>query len=179
MLNTEQALDNLINEWRHAYNGELPYIEQDPQWPSLCEIKGSESDGQVRWQPVKREQIGDFSNIDQALELVLHQDIKSYYSLYWSAQLNVEHNKGPVTLLQIYNDDDFANLQKNIIGHVMMKRQLKQNITIFFALTDQDDQIISIKNDNGEVWLEYVGKEPHLKLADSIASFLGLLKIPR
>jgi SecY interacting protein Syd len=179
MLNTEQALDQLINEWQQAYGDELPFIEQDPQWPSLCEIAGTEIEGNVRWQPVKREQAGDFSNIEQALELPLHQDIKSYYSLYWSAELTVEHDKGPVSLLQLYNQDDFENLQQNIIGHVMMKRRLKQGVTVFFALTDLDDQIISIKNDNGEVWLEYVGKEPHLKLADSIAAFLALLKIPR
>ncbi len=180
MQNTEQALDQLINQWLAHYQQHIdgfPMLEQDSQWPSPCEIKGSEKDGQVRWQPVKRETIGDFSNIEEALELTLHEDIKSFYSHYWGSDLDLNHEKGPLTLLLPWSEEDFGNLQQNIIGHVMMKRKLKQQVTIFFGLTDQEDQQISMLNETGEIWLEYVGKKPHLKLANSMAEFLSMMTI--
>jgi SecY interacting protein Syd len=181
MSDTQQALDQLINQWVTHYEGldeGFPMVEKDPEWPSACEIDGSEADGQVQWKPVKRDPAGEFSNVEHALDIALHEDIKTYYSLYWSEAMNLEHEKGPLSLLQIYNDEDFSNLQENIIGHIIMKRRLKQKVTIFFGLTDQDDQMISLVNDTGEIWLESVGLEPHLKLADSMTEFLGLLKIP-
>ena len=39
-------------------------------------------------------------------------------------------------------------------------------------MTDNEDHIISVDNDSGEVWVEKVGCEPHKKLADSIAEFM-------
>ncbi|MFT4927711.1 MAG: SecY interacting protein Syd [Phenylobacterium sp.] len=181
MLTTEQALDNLLAQWQSHYAqqaGGLPTVEHDPQWPSACEIEGSVANGQVQWQPVKRENsAADFANVEHALDIVLHQDIKTFFSYAYSGEFDLNHEKGPVTLLQVWNDEDFANLQQNLIGHIMMKRRLKQPVTLFFALTDQDEQIISLNNESGEVWLESVGKLPHLKLADCLAAFLGDLSI--
>lgn len=181
MLNITEALDQLFVRWQAHCDrdcGEFPVIDHDPQWPSECEIPGSQVNGQVQWQAQKRRLPGDFSNIEAALEIRLHDDIKIFFSRYFSGELDLRHAKGPVTLLQVWNDEDFANLQENMIGHIMMKRQLKQPITLFFALTDQDEQIISLLNDSGEVWLENVGQQPHLKLADSMAAFLAGLNVP-
>lgn len=180
MLTTIQALDKLFAKWQAFYSaqaGNLPVIEHDSQWPSDCEMANSVDNGMVQWQPVKRQSLGDFSNVEHALDITLHEDIKTYFNSYFSGELDLEHSKGPVTLLQIWNEEDFANLQQNVIGHIMMKKQLKQPVTVFFGLTDQEEQIISLDNDSGEVWLESVGQLPHLKLADSLAEFLGLLVI--
>ena len=181
MLKTPEALEQLMGRWLAHFeqSGQgWPTLEYDKAWTSDCQLKDSLNDGFIGWSPVKNEQPGDFSNIEQALECELHQDVKDYYTGYWSADLEVEHEKGPMSLLQIFNQEDFDILQQNIIGYVMMKRLLKQRVTIFFAVTDQDDQMISLLNDSGEIWLEYVGQEPHLKLADTMAEFLSLLKIP-
>jgi SecY interacting protein Syd len=186
MLNTAQALDTLFTQWQTYYAQQpegFPTVKQDDQWPSVCEIDGRQVAGSpgsmVQWQPVKRDEPGDFSNIEHALEITLNADIKTFFSRYFSGEIDFTHAKGPVTLLQIWNDDDFANLQHNMIGHIMMKKQLKHPITLFFALTDQDEQIISLLNDSGEVWLESVGKLPHLKLADTLGEFLGDLQLPK
>ena len=53
-----------------------------------------------------------------------------------------------------------------------MKTKLKQKLTVFFAITDDDDHIISLDNDDGSIWVEKVGSEPHKKLADTLAEFI-------
>lgn len=56
-----------------------------------------------------------------------------------------------------------------------MKQRLKQDETIFFAVTDEEDMIISVDNNNGEVWVERVGCKPHKKISDSLVEFLRQL----
>jgi len=179
MSNVAEAYNALLQRWLNHYQT-LPYIPFDETWQSICLQQDSLTDidgePQMRWQPLLNNNKGEFENIEQALEMTLHQDIKAYYTHLVSADLDLFHPKGPLTLLQIFNDDDFDTLGQNLIGHIMMKRQLKQRCTLFFAVTEQDDQMISLINDTGEIWLEYVGKDPHLKLADSMADFINQLQ---
>jgi SecY interacting protein Syd len=56
-----------------------------------------------------------------------------------------------------------------------MKQKLKQPLTLFFALTDDENMILSVNNDNGEVWVEKVGCEAHKKVADSLTCFIRML----
>ena len=167
----------------HAH---LPIIEHDDEWLSPCEVssKGSEndqshlSDGQVFWQPVNmdKEQGLNFENVELALELDLHQDIKAYFTTFYSESLDAICEEGELTLLFAWNKDDFQRLQENLIGHVLMKQRLKQEETIFFAVTDEEDMIISINNNTGSVWVERVGCKPHKKLADSLVQFINKLE---
>ena len=52
----------------------------DPKSPSPCQIT-EPVDDKVQWQPVLQQPPADFSNVEQALELELHPDIKSFYQL--------------------------------------------------------------------------------------------------
>ena len=56
-----------------------------------------------------------------------------------------------------------------------MKQKLKQAETVFFAVTDEEDMIISLDNSSGEVWVERVGCKPHKKLSDSLVDFISQL----
>ena len=78
-------------------------------------------------------------------------------------------------LEQELNPLSIERLQENLIGHIMMKRRLKQPATLFFALTDDDDYLISLDNSTGEVLLERVGKRAEQVLAPSMADFLSAL----
>ncbi len=163
----------------------LPIIEQDNEWHSPCEVSYDKSEsedsllpeGQVFWQPVNmdKEQGLNFENVESALELSLHQDIKTYFTTLYSESLDAVCEDGELTLLFAWNNDDFQRLQENLIGHVLMKQRLKQEITLFFAVTDEEDMIISIDNETGSVWVERVGCKPHKKLADSLVQFINTL----
>jgi SecY interacting protein Syd len=188
--NLLQALQSLIQTYlkkHHDTYEHLPTITSDQEWQSPCE-QGKAKGELSYWQPifiadlvknddtsaVDREQL-NFANIESALGLTLHDDIKSYFTYILSADLEVECNEGPLSLLFAWNAEDFQRLQENIIGHILMKRRLKQAETIFFAVTDEDDMIISLDNATGQVWIEQVGCKPHKKLSNSLVEFIEQL----
>ena len=185
--NLLQALRSLMKRYnqKHYDNHQsLPTIEFDKEWPSPCE-QGKSSDTLSYWQPImvedllksnnKPEAIDEqltFTNVESALTLTLHQDIKTYFTAVFSAGIEVECEHGKLSLLFAWNLDDFQRLQENIIGHLLMKQRLKQTETVFFAVTDEEDMIISLDNTSGEVWLEQVGCKPHRKLSNSLTEFI-------
>lgn len=148
--------------------GSLPQVEQDALWPSPCEQRQKHNSsliaGNVFWQPasIDEEQL-NFDNVESALNITLHQDIKNYFTSIFSESLEAQCDDGKLSLLFAWNEDDFQRLQENIIGHILMKQRLKQEITVFFAVTDEEDTIISFDNNSGAVWVERVGCRPHKK----------------
>jgi SecY interacting protein Syd len=159
----------------------LPTVEQDDEWPSPCEQETTEKTpspaGKVYWQPtaIEKSEELSFENVESALELTLHNDIKTYFTLLYSESLDARCDEGELSLLFAWNKNDFQRLQENLIGHILMKRRLKQQETIFFAVTDEEDTIISIDNTSGSVWVERVGCKPHKQLSDSLAQFISQL----
>ena len=147
-------------------------IDYDPQWPSLCYVNQSSSGEKVAWQPIKQTGTLVWHDFESALSLSLHPSIKSFYGCYWSEHLQATHQSGRLSLIQLWNLDDFARLQQNLIGHILMKRRLKQHETVFFALTEEEDFILSVHNNTGEVMLEQVGLEPKQVVATDLATFL-------
>lgn len=179
MSNKQQLAENwrsFVNSWLDlAQDQGLPVIDADPDWPSPCEMK---SGTEVRWQPIEQSRVlGDeslnFQNIEQALDIKLDSQYQTFFTLYFADRFNASHEKGQLQYLQAWSVQDFERLQQNLIGHLMMKSKLKQPATLFFAVTDEDDLNIVIENDTGKVSLEYVGKEPHQVLANSLAEFIA------
>ena len=75
----------------------------------------------------------------------------------------------------LWHPGDFIRLQQNLIAHVLMKRRLKQRETLFFAVTDEEDSMLSVLNSTGEVYLEQTGQEVKQLLAPDLLSFLRQL----
>jgi len=181
----KQFSEQYINLYQKLHS-HLPIIEQDHEWPSSCEVllenqtikNVSLSKGEVFWQPVEIEiaQELNFDNVESALELTLHPDIKTYFTVLYSESLDATCSEGNLSLLFAWNKDDFQRLQENLIGHILMKQRLKQAETVFFAVTDEEDMIISIDNNTGTVWVERVGCEPHKQLAESLYQFISKLE---
>lgn len=187
--NLEEALQQLSEQYINAFkkiHQHLPIIEHDEQWPSICELPDNGSDieqgclstNEVFWQPTMVPKSAEvksglnFDNVESALGLVLHSDIKIYFTTLYSESLDVRCDDGALSLLFAWNQDDFERLQENLIGHILMKQRLKQAETVFFAVTDEEDIIISIDNTSGAVWVERVGCKPHKKLAESLTQFI-------
>lgn len=158
-------------------NGQQWLAYAEPEQPSPCQF-GDVVDDQVAWWPVLNDAAIDFSGLEHGLELSLHPDVKAFYSTAFGGGLRLQHQRGPVELLMPWHQADTERLQQNIIGHVLMKRRLKQQITIFFAVTDDEDLMLSLLNSTGEVYLERVGCEVKEKLADSLSEFLQSLMLP-
>ena len=151
-------------------------IDYDPAWPSLCYLHEGELGEKVPWQPVKQDTPSSWHDFENALGLTLRPSISAFYQCYWSDNLHAKHVSGKLELLQVWNEADFARLQQNLIGHILMKRRLKQAETLFFALTEEEDFILSINNASGEVVLEQIGLEPKQVIAPDLASFLASIE---
>lgn len=151
--------------------GHYPLVEADEDWLSPCERERFD-DTLNQWQPVIISESLSFQNVEDALGLSLHPTIKTYFTTIYSESLPATCDHGHLQLLFPWSEADFERLQQNLIGHILMKQKLKQPITLFFAVTDQDDHIITLDNISGEVWVEKVGCKPHKKLANSLIEFI-------
>jgi SecY interacting protein Syd len=165
-----QAWEDFIGKWQVlAEQNGYPEIESDPQWPSECEFT---ENGKTCWKPVRQKKNTSFDNVGEAMGIEVDAQYAALFGMYYVDNINAQHKDGPLQFLQPWSQDDFDRLQQNLIGHLMMKAKLKQPPTLFFALTDEDDLNLVVVNDSGEVWLEYVGKEPHQKVTDNLAEFI-------
>mgnify|MGYP000153264736 FL=1 len=166
-----------IFEYAQTHNLSTQY---DAQWPSPCLAGNPDNpdaycDGDwVAWQPVARapEPMSDFT---QALGIALTPEITDFYSACFADNLSVHIPEGQVTLLQAWNADDYARLKENLIGHVLMKRRLKQPETVFIGLPENDSYLISVELDSGHVVLEPVGKPAEMIIATNFSEFLSLI----
>ncbi|MFT5757668.1 MAG: SecY interacting protein Syd [Alteromonadaceae bacterium] len=161
--------DGYIEQYQEKH-GHLPLIDIDEDWPSPC-LQHTHNDNDIFWRPIKISEPLSFDNVALALEFNLHADIQTYFTTYYSESINATCSEGALSLLLPWSSKDFKRLQENIIGHILMKKRLKQPITIFFAVTDDEENILSINNDTGEVWVERVGCLPHKKLSNSLSDF--------
>lgn len=182
------ALDNFLNTYHQAY---LDKLGESPRYypkgeNSDCiegdftaELESEDNDDLiVYWKPVKRRDSGSFENVESALELELQADIHGFYGANFSAPLLFESQWGEGELLQAWNLTDFDYLQQNIIGHLMMKKKLKQSPTWFIGVLGDGDKMLTVDNTDGSVWIEIPGEEPSEKLSDSLDNFISQL-IPR
>jgi len=182
-MNVTAALEEFISHSMKSY----PDLEAiyDPEWRSPCEIGDPyerDSLRLIRWQPLPRHPHAcgaDFEPLERALEITVHPDIKSWYGSYWSAGLEAEAVDGHVSLLFLWNTDDIARLNENLIGHALAKQRARSPMSIFFACTEPDSELfLSVDNESGAVLLEKPGHKPIRQVADNLAGFIETL-VPR
>lgn len=155
--------------------GSLPMQVFDPQWISPCQVGGVKND-KIAWSPVKREPLLNLSNIERALEIQLHPSISDFFCSAYADSIPCLFAGHPITLIQVWNEDDFNLLQENMIAHFLMQKRLKKPASMFIASCSDEMQIISIINDTGQVQLETLGKGQDAILAESLSDFLAQLE---
>lgn len=173
----DKFVQSYIDQSTKDNMGLVTYFDKD--WNSPCfQTQGTpdiDNNEELEWHPFLRTDKASLHNLEEALEIKIPADLQVLFCRYYSHDLNAKADYGNLTLLQVWNEDDFDRLQKNLIAHVLMKRRLKQEDTLFFALTDEEDYILSIVLKTGAVMLEKVGKEPHREIAPNLADFIAQL----
>jgi len=175
----QASLARLLSRWVEEVRertGHLPSLAHDDDWPSPCIVEGPDADNQVRWRPLARDEQADFSGIERALETPLHSDIRSFYGSFYSDPVPMHAPDGALTLLQVWSDRDFDRLLENLLGHAFGQRRAGVPLSIFIAVTDEDDLNLCVDNEHGNVVLERPGEAPQREIAPSLAAFLESLE---
>ena len=184
-MSVKQVLTQLIRRYEALQEPigwpELPW---EAEWKSECLIMprgiiDEPKEGEeLPWRPVEMQQAPDmFNRLSEALETPIHPDLVNYYSTYWSDPIYAQHPEGELSLLFVWNDQEFERLRANLIGHALAKKRMRQPLTLFFACTEPEAaEFISIMNDDGSIWLEAPGKKPLRQLAKDLKSFIEELE---
>lgn len=170
-----KALASFIDRALDLTDDRLLSSPFDPEWRSDCEQH--QDDGLTWWRPVIQSPGVSFDGIANALEAPIHPDIEAYYGSYWSGTLEASSEEGPLSLIQLWNPDDFERLRANLIGHALNKMRSKHPFTVFFANTEPDSELfLSIDNTSGAVLLEEPGKAALREVESDIETFLDRLQ---
>lgn len=170
------ALESFFQRALETTDDDCFSIAFDPEWRSACELAPDPTDDISRWRPVRQSTPVDFSGLETALECPIHEDIKAYYDSFWSGNFEAKSFEGHVSLIQLWNQDDFDRLIANLVGHTLYKQRAKAPYTVFFANTDPDSELfLSIDNESGKVLLEEPGKAPIKTVDESVSRFLDRL----
>lgn len=176
-LTIKQALEALEERYSTEYrvqHGSNPVSQTLVDMPSPC-CQSSLNTDLVEWRLVSRAEVADFTNVERAIDLVLHDDIKAFYGSVYCADMACCWQSNELTLLQVWSDEDFLLLQENMLGHLLTQRRLKLKPTMFIAATEAELDVISLCNLSGEVILERLGTDKRDVLAPSLVDFLQSL----
>lgn len=189
MLNTVEALKNFAADYSKSVvnkTGYLPQVIHDSEWVSPCEQNDADDGVLVQWQWCEQPEPLNFSDLEQALEITFHQDIKDYYGAIYSGALFASLDRAvdgeqvaeplQIELLQMWNQQDFERLGENFVGHILMQKKLKLEHTIFIGCVVNSEKMISVDNASGEVIIETAGDKNRLVVAGSLNEFLTLIK---
>ncbi|WP_241575423.1 SecY-interacting protein [Rosenbergiella nectarea] len=130
----------------------------------------------ITWQPQPFTLPKNLDSVSKGVDLVVQPSVVAFYTTQFAAEMPASFEGMPLTLLQVWNREDFTLLQQNLVGHLVMKRRLKHSPTLFIATTDDDSTIIAVNNLNGHVILETLGKKQDKVLAPSLCDFLQVLR---
>ncbi|MCG3729433.1 SecY-interacting protein [Vibrio cincinnatiensis] len=171
------ALLSFTQRYCDAYQQQhqsLPCSDAFVGLPSLC-IQKQEGEN-VYWRAYQRDSVASLQAVEQGIELTLHPDIAPFYGSQYCADMPARWRDVALTLLQVWNEDDYVRLQENMLGHLVMQRRLKQKPTVFIATTDDDMVVISICNLTGNVIRETLGRSQREVLCADVADFLDQLE---
>ncbi|OON39592.1 SecY-interacting protein [Izhakiella australiensis] len=174
---TAQALKIFTASWCQHWQDSLghgPLSSELYGIPSPCVI--TTSGEQVFWQPQPFQPAADLRAVGQALDIEIQPSVSAFYTTQFAGEMTARFDGLDLQLSQVWSPDDFSRTQENLIGHLLMKRRLKQTPTLFIATTGTDLDVVSVCNLTGAVVLERLGSKQRQSLANSLYDFLAQLQ---
>ncbi|AXH64255.1 SecY-interacting protein [Providencia huaxiensis] len=164
-----------ISQW-HQQTGLPPASTDLYGVPSPCIVRTGEN--WVYWEP-QPFPIKDASldKVAAALEINLQGDIHAFYTTQLAGDMKATFRDITLSLVQVWNEDDFIRLQENLIGHLVTQKRLKLSPTLFIATLESEIEMISMCNLTGEIILEKFGSQQRRVLSSNLTNFLDELVV--
>jgi SecY interacting protein Syd len=171
-----QQLSNLVEPLFQCYTKPVFKTARD-DWRSPCEI--TTDDQFSYWRPILQSPRMSFEDFEAAIEFPLHPDLKTFYGSFWSGAIPGFFQDRAISLIQIWNPDDFERLISNLIGHYLSQKSVAPPRLTWFIATFEDggEDIISLDNRSGEIVCETPGQHQHQVLAASLTDFLTMFTV--
>jgi SecY interacting protein Syd len=166
------ALLNFTTRWVNQFSY-APQSEELHAIPSPCILKTENLT--VFWQPFLLKPPRDLAIAEQIVGITLHPNAHIFYGTQYAANMTAKLHDTHLTLIQAWNDDDFSNLEQNLIAHLSQQKKLKRTPTTFIASTNENTEIIAINNLTGEVVKEDLITGKLSILAHDLTTFLSKL----
>lgn len=174
MSNDKAALIEFTARWVDQFT-KAPQSEELHAMPSPCIIKTEKL--MVYWKPVLMTPAKQLTIVETLIGITLHPSAHVFYGTQYADNMHATWQNRALTLIQIWNDDDFCRLEQNLINHLSMQKKLKRVPTIFIASTNDDSQIITLNNISGEIVNEDLITGELSVIAPTLADFLSNLSI--
>ncbi len=168
----KNALVEFTSRWIHQFDG-APHNDELHALPSPCIIKTQNLS--VYWQPFLLQPPKNLMIIEQVVGLKLHPSAHLFYGSQYAGNMSAIFDNIELLLIQAWNDDDFSNLEQNLIAHLTQQKKLKRIPTIFIASTNDSTEIIAINNLTGEVVKEDLISGELTTLSQDLTAFLNKL----
>ena len=156
------------NQFEHA-----PRSEELHAIPSPCILKTEQLT--VLWQPFLLAPPRNLKIAEQVLNITLHPSAHVFYGTQYAGNMKTKFADINLVLIQAWNDEDFCNLEQNIIAHLSQQKKLKRIPTIFIASTDEDSEIVALNNLTCEVVKDDLITGELTILTNNLTSFLSQL----
>lgn len=176
MNDTKNALINFTQRFEAYWLTHCQHLPKSAELhaiPSPC-IQTTQA-LEVYWQSIPMNPNKDLTIVEQVIGLSIRQELHEFYGTQYAGDLSAQFNQLPLTLIQVWSDDDFQRLEQNMLAHLSMQKKLKRQPTLFIATTSDDTQIITVDNMSGEVILEDLINNDVSLLASSLPLFLEQL----
>lgn len=166
------SLIEFTTRWLNQFDY-APQSEELHAIPSPCILKTKQLT--VFWQPFALQPPRDLSIVEEVVGITLHPSSHIFYGTQYAGNMTAKFADIKLTLIQAWNDDDFSNLEQNLIAHLSQQKKLKRVPTIFIAATDESTEIISLNNLTGEIVKEDLITGELTTLTQDLTSFLNKL----
>lgn len=168
----KKALIDFTTRWIKQFDN-APKSEELHAIPSPCIIKTEQL--AVYWQPFLLQPAKTLAIAEQLVGITLQQSAHIFYGTQYAGNMSAKFEQTNLVLLQAWNDDDFSNLEQNIIAHLLQQKKLRRLPTIFIAATDESTEIVALNNLTGEVVIEDLISGEVRPLAENLTCFLNKL----
>jgi Syd protein (SUKH-2) len=132
---------------------------------------GEVVDGWVRWKPSEKKEQYDFREIEENLNIRIHESVKEYYNSYWFCSLLIDYQDLEIEMYPVVPGNYIRAFLSSFLGYINAHNGLLTHIPIGFDT--KSASLIVIDNSNGRIQIENYEDSTLEEIAPSLYTLLS------